>query len=114
MATGYAIGDGGNVTGTVYTTNTLQLYTTSPSPIMPKVYTSPPAAPNLFVGGQPLTFPDYSVSLRPGLRLTQAQMDLLMRGHQFIPMDASGFCLFCFAFDLYRMRTDHGYVIHEE
>lgn len=47
-------------------------------------------------------------------KLTPPQLSRLMSGHRFIQMDNSDYCLFCYALDMYRNRTDHLFVISEE
>lgn len=48
-------------------------------------------------------------------QLSKSQMDRLM-DHEFVPLEETGhqYCLICFAVDVYRVRTDHDYVIHED
>lgn len=59
--------------------------------------------------------PDYLMSTLPGVgKLTPPQLAQLLRDHTFIEMDNSDFCLFCYALDQYRPRTDHIFVISEE
>lgn len=57
---------------------------------------------------------DLLVSSQGAGKLTQTQLDQLMREHTFVEMGNSEFCLFCYALDQYRTRLDHIFVISEE
>jgi hypothetical protein len=78
----------------------------------PTIVTSPPFAPIAPLPDNP--FEDLFPAVKRVGKLTQAQTDLLLREHHFIPMEGSSFCLFCFALDMYRDATDHIFVISEE
>lgn len=47
-------------------------------------------------------------------KLTPDQLAVLLREHTFIEMQNSTYCLFCYALDQYRDRSDHVFVIREE
>lgn len=47
-------------------------------------------------------------------RLTPDQLAFVLAQHRFLPMDGSGYCLFCYALDLLRTKVDHLFVIREE
>lgn len=47
-------------------------------------------------------------------RLTPDQLAFVLAQHRFLPMDGSGYCLFCYALDLFRTKVDHLFVIREE
>lgn len=47
-------------------------------------------------------------------KITPVQLQTLMDSHQFVEMDTTNYCLFCYALDQYRTEADHQHMIREE
>lgn len=63
----------------------------------------------------PLTTTTMSIAPMTGAgKLAQSQLNQLMASHTFIPLDSSDHCLFCYALDMWRTRSQHDFVISEE